>query len=182
MNRLLYSLLPVFTILLLGCTQDQHQSPYSGQESLEIKALTTQEVEGFLNGMGMGLSKVAELNQYPGPKHVLELVDQLELSDQQREQTEALFNQMKKEAVEIGEVYIAKERELNRQFESDEVSSSVVDSLLVEIGKIKGSLRAVHVNTHINMKDILTSDQINKYDQLRGYGEGDTSHNHQNHS
>ena len=194
MNRLFYLLLPILVILSFGCSRNQHsnqqqsqsQSQYSGQESREIKALSTQEVEGYLNGMGMGLSKVAELNQYPGPKHVLELADQLELSEQQREETEALYNQMKKEAIEKGETYIAKERELNQLFESGDVSSLTVDSLLVEIGKIKGSLRAVHVTTHIKMRDMLTSEQIKKYDELRGYGYGNDNsthdHDHQNHN
>jgi len=186
MNRLSCLLLTILVILSFGCSHDEHsnqqQSQYSGQESREIKALTTQEVEGYLNGMGMGLAKVAELNQYPGPKHVLELADQLELSEQQREETEALYNQMKEKAVDKGETYIAKERELNQLFESDEVSSLMVDSLLVEIGKIKGSLRAVHVTTHIDMRDILTSEQIMKYDELRGYGEDNSAHDPQNHN
>ncbi|MDZ7715259.1 MAG: hypothetical protein U5J95_03520 [Balneolaceae bacterium] len=186
MNCTSYFFLPLCLILLVGCSHNQHSnqqnSPYAGQETREIKALSTQEIDGYLNGRGMGLSKVAELNKYPGPKHVLELADQLELSDQQREQTEALFNQMKKKAVDMGEAYIAKERELNKLFESEEVSSSSVDSMLVEIGKIKGSLRAVHIKAHIKMRDILTSGQIKKYDNLRGYGKGDTSHAHQNHS
>ena len=99
-------------------------------------------------------------------------------SNQQREKTEALYKQMKKEAIEKWETYIAKERELNQLFESDEISSSTVDSLLVEIGKIKGKLRAVHVTTHITMRDMLTSEQIKKYDELRGYGEGDGNSTH----
>ena len=190
MNRLFYLLLPILAILSFGCSHDKHsnqqKSQYSGQEAREIKALTTQEVEGYLNGMGMGLAKVAELNQYPGPKHVLELADQLELSEQQREETEALIDQMKEEAVDKGKTYIAKERELNQLFESGEASSLTVDSLLVEIGKIKGSLRAVHVTTHIDMREILTSEQINTYDELRGYGYGDgddnSTHDHEKHN
>jgi Spy/CpxP family protein refolding chaperone len=186
MNRISYLSFALFLVLLIGCSHNQQQnqqhSPYAGEEAREIKAFTNQEIEGYLNGMGMGLSKVAELNQYPGPKHVLELADQLELSNQQKEQTKTLFNEMKKKAINIGETYITKERELNQMFESGNVSSSTVDSLLVEIGKIKGSLRATHVNTHIQMKEILTTEQIKKYDELRGYGSGNSTHHHQKHS
>lgn len=185
MNQIYHLLFALFFVLLIGCSQNQHSnqqhSPYAGQETREIKAFTNQEIEGYLNGMGMGLSKVAELNQYPGPKHVLELADQLELSSQQRDQTKALFNEMKEKAINLGETYIAKERELNQMFESDNVSSSTVDSLLIKIGKIKGTLRATHVKTHIQMKEILTTEQIKKYDELRGYGNGN-SMQHQKHS
>lgn len=186
MKRTSYLLFPLCFILFAGCSHDQHsnqpQSPYTGQETREIKGLTTQEVEEYLTGMGMGLSKVAELNQYPGPGHVLELANQLELSDQQQELTQALFNQMKKEAIDIGKSYIEKEEELNRLFESNEVTSSKVDSLLVEIGKLKGTLRSVHIKAHIEMKEILTFEQVKKYDRLRGYENGASSHTHQNNS
>jgi hypothetical protein len=62
-------------------------SPYSGEERREIKALSKEEVNGYLSGDGMGFAKVAELNHHPGPRHVLELADQLQLSDEQRRRT-----------------------------------------------------------------------------------------------
>jgi hypothetical protein len=43
-------------------------SPYSGQETREIKALSRDEISGYLSGDGMGFAKAAELNHYPGPK------------------------------------------------------------------------------------------------------------------
>jgi hypothetical protein len=89
---------------------------------------------------------------------------------------------MKKEAVNIGESYIAKERKLNEMFESGSVSSSTVDSMLVEIGRVKGILRATHVSTHIKMEKILSDDQIKKYDELRVYGNNNSSSHHQKHS
>jgi hypothetical protein len=58
-------------------------SPYTGQERREIKALSNEEIDRYLSGDGMGLAKAAELNHYPGPRHVLELADQL----QQRRQS-----------------------------------------------------------------------------------------------
>lgn len=183
MNRCSFLPFVLFLVLLYGCAHnqqsDQQASSYTGQEAREIKALTSQEVDGYLSGTGMGLAKVAELNQYPGPKHVLELAEELELSIQQKEQTITLFNEMKEKAINIGGTYIAKERELNQMFESGIASSPTVDSLLVEIGKIKGTLRAAHVNTHIQMKEILTADQIKKYDELRGYGNENSKHHHQ---
>jgi len=35
------------------------------QETREIKALSTEEVDGYLKGEGMGLAKAAELNGFP---------------------------------------------------------------------------------------------------------------------
>lgn len=186
MKQFSYLILLLFLFSFIGCSHNQHSnqqnSSYAGQESRNIKALTSYEIEGYLSGLGMGLSKVAELNQYPGPKHVLELADQLKLSDLQKEQTQTLYNEMKNKAVNIGKNYIAKEQELNQLFESGNVSSSAIKSLLVKIGEIKGSLRAVHVNAHIKMKEILTSNQVKKYDELRGYGSGDLNHSQHSHN
>jgi hypothetical protein len=55
------------------------QSPYAGDETREIKALSPQEVSDLLAGKGMGFAKTAELNGFPGPAHVLELASQLQL-------------------------------------------------------------------------------------------------------
>ena len=36
----------------------------------DIKALSSEEVEQYLSGAGMGYAKAAELNRHPGPIHV----------------------------------------------------------------------------------------------------------------
>jgi len=89
--------LDVVSSTLLGCTvallitasMARSQSPYIGQASREIKALSPQEISDYLSGKGMGLAKAAELNGYPGPAHVLELAAQLELTSEQKTKTEA---------------------------------------------------------------------------------------------
>jgi hypothetical protein len=60
------------------------QSPYAGMQTRPIKALSAEQVADLKAGRGMGLAMAAELNGYPGPAHVLELADKLDLSDQQR--------------------------------------------------------------------------------------------------
>ena len=42
-------------------------SPYAGQESRAIKALSDSEIDDLANGRGMGLAKAGELNGYPSP-------------------------------------------------------------------------------------------------------------------
>ncbi len=39
-------------------------SPYAGQESREIKALSPEEISSLLSGKGMGFAKAAELNGF----------------------------------------------------------------------------------------------------------------------
>ena len=53
---------------------------------------------------GLALGKVAELNGFPGPKHVLELDDSLRLTENQRSETERIFTRMRKHAQGAGRV------------------------------------------------------------------------------
>jgi hypothetical protein len=78
-------------------------SPYAGQHKRAIKALSPDEVQGYLEGAGLGFSKAAELNHYPGPLHVLEVADELGLSPGQIRQTRKLLETVKREARELGE-------------------------------------------------------------------------------
>src|SRR6188768_1977014 len=80
-------------------TSAQAQTPYAGMQTRPIKALSEQQIADLGAGRGMGLALAAELNGYPGPSHVLELADALELSADQRTRVKVLFDAMKAEAM-----------------------------------------------------------------------------------
>lgn len=159
-------------------TQEKH-SPYKGDEKREIKALSEQDVHAYLEGQGMGLAKAAELNQYPGPKHVLEFASELKLSDKQAAETKASFERMRREAVRIGASIVEKEKYLDRLFAEKQIDSSKLQTMTGEIGKLQGELRFVHLKAHLEMRGILTEEQVKKYDELRGYNNSSHSHHDQ---
>jgi hypothetical protein len=103
-------------------TGAESQSPYVGQEQRELKTLSDTEIQGYLDGSGMGLAKVAELNRYPGPKHVLKLADEIGLSDEQKTQTERLYGAMKRRASGLGQRLVEKERKLDQLFETRSIT------------------------------------------------------------
>ena len=155
------------------------ESPYAGQQTREIKALSTQEVDDYLNGRGMGFAKAAELNHYPGPRHVLDLVSELELSDEQRNRSEAIFEAMKTKATVLGTELVERESELDRQFASGAVTPESLGALLSEIAALKGKLRYVHLLAHLEQTPLLSKHQIRLYDELRGYGiKNSSGHSH----
>src|ERR1700752_4287969 len=90
------------------------QTPYAGMQTRPIKALSEQQLADLGAGRGMGLALAAELNGYPGPAHVLELADRLELSADQRVRVQALFDAMTAEAVPLGAKLIEQETDLDR--------------------------------------------------------------------
>jgi Spy/CpxP family protein refolding chaperone len=154
-------------------------SPYVGQETRKIKALSEQEVEDYLNGKGLGYAKAAELNHYPGPRHVLDLAKELMLTDEQATRTQAIFNAMRAQAIPLGKQLVEKERELDREFAAGSIREDSLNALLSDIGVLEAKIRYVHLSAHLEQKELLTKHQIQMYDQLRGYGnpQGDR-HNH----
>lgn len=154
----------------------QGASPYSGQETRDVKALSENQIAGLLAGKGMGYAKAAELNGFPGPLHVLELAEKLELSDEQRAQTEANFQQMQADAQRLGAELVAAERRLDALFAQGSADEASVTGLTDAIGATGAKLRAVHLHAHLRQTRILSAQQIAQYVSLRGYGHGGHAH------
>ena len=160
----------------------QYQSPYTGQEHRQIKALSESEINSLFSGAGMGFSKAAELNHYPGPKHVLEFSEQLNLTGEQIQNTQASFDKMHTSAVNLGKQIVHSEKELDDLFKSGNFDSNKIVAKVDKIAELNGKLRFVHLNAHLEMKSILSEEQIEQYDQLRGYShQGSEKMHHQNH-
>ena len=165
------------TLLLLmsgSCTshkteQSHSHSPYSGQEKQAVKALSDSDIASYLNGEGMGLAKAAELNGYPGPKHVLENEGSLEMSSEQKAEAQKSFQKMKDEATRLGKQMVDHEKELDSLFSQNKIDSAVLREKTETIGKIQGDLRDVHLQAHLEMMKILSPEQVDKYNRLRGY-------------
>jgi Spy/CpxP family protein refolding chaperone len=156
------------TLLAATCF-GQTRSPYAGQEMRTIKALSPDEVNQYLAGHGMGLAKAAELNHYPGPRHVLELSEDLGLTEEQRERTKEVYDKMHQEAVRLGRVIIEREETLERGFARQTIDETALRNLVRELEGLKATLRFTHLRAHIEMKEVLTPEQIARYDGLRGY-------------
>jgi Spy/CpxP family protein refolding chaperone len=151
-------------------------SPYAAQAGAPIKALTAEEQSALLDGQGMGFARAAELNGYPGPKHVLELADRLGLSESQREATQALFDRMRSAARSEGAALVEAERVLDELYASRSATTVTVNAQLARIESLRAKLRGLHLNAHLDQAALLSRHQIVMYAQLRGYGA--TSHQH----
>jgi Spy/CpxP family protein refolding chaperone len=147
----------------------QTAPPYAGQEWRALKALSDQEIEDLLEARGMGVAKVAELNSYPGPLHVLQLADQLGLSEAQRVSSRALYERMRENALAVGRKIIDAERVLDQAFSSGIIDPATLRSHVSAIAVLQGQLRTIHLEAHLAQRGLLTPEQISQYDVLRGY-------------
>jgi hypothetical protein len=152
---------------------EHHESPYAGVESSEIPALTAQELDGLRSGAGMGQAMAAELNHYPGPKHVLELGSELDLTSDQRRRVEQIHADMEARAIELGEAIIEAERMLDRRFEHRHIDEETLQALTTDIARLRGELRYTHLRAHLATRAVLNETQVMAYDRLRGYAEGE---------
>ena len=131
--------------------------------------LSDSQVADLEAGRGMGLALAAELNGYPGPSHVLELADKLELSAEQKNRVQQLFNSMKAEAVPLGTMLLAQETALDKAFASRSITTESLKSAIEQIGVTQAALRNAHLKYHLQTVQILSADQTKRYSSLRGY-------------
>ena len=158
---------------IFAASEPEYKSKYIGQEKRDIKSLSKEDIEELRAGAGWGLAKVAELNGLPGPKHILEMKKEIELTAGQEKMVLALYNDMNKEAVRLGEKLIEYEEELNSRFAERNIDEKILGELLEKISETYKSLRFTHLSAHLKTPSILTENQIKKYNKLRGYSSDD---------
>ena len=147
-------------------------SPYSGQDERPISSLSASDIDALRKGEGWGLAKPAELNDHPGPLHVIELADQIDLTTTQRERIDGTFAAMRAAAIEAGEALIEAERALDRGFETGGLDRPALRALIARAEAARATLREVHLSAHLEITPLLSATQRERYAALRGYGDG----------
>lgn len=168
--RGLLALIGIFALASASVAQHAHgTSPYARGQSAEIPSLTPEEVRELREGDGMGLARAAELNRFPGPRHVLDLASELGLAGDQVRRMQAIYEEMKAQAVAKGESILAAERHLAALFSSGRPSAAEVMRVTGHLGAMQGELRAIHLLAHIEAARELSPEQVENYHRLRGY-------------
>jgi Spy/CpxP family protein refolding chaperone len=145
------------------------QSPYTTQVNSPIRGLSTQEVDDLLNGRGAGYARTAELNSSPGPRHVLDLKQELALSPEQEQRLEVIFRQMNTEAKQVGQDIVRLEQQLSNAFNQRTISESEIEEQTQQLATLYGQYRAIHLKPHVEVQRLLSAEQVAKYNELRGY-------------
>ena len=158
---------------VIAASEPEYKSKYTGQEKRDIKSLSNDDIRELRAGSGWGMAKAAELNGLPGPKHILEMKKEIKLTAEQEKIVIALYKEMNKEAIELGNKFIEYEKELNNRFAERNINEEVLEELLIKISETYKSLRYAHLSAHLKTPSILTEDQIEKYNKLRGYSSDD---------
>jgi hypothetical protein len=174
---ILLLILMLIPMSIFSAADHSHQSKYAGEEKREIKSLSATDIEELKTGKGWGLAKAAELNGVPGPLHLLEMKEEIDLSANQIRAIEDIYKKMKQEAISLGLELIELERELNNHFANRTITDELLRQILQGFAQVHRQLRYVHLSAHLNTPDILKSEQITLYNKLRGYSSGDPCEN-----
>ncbi|MBW3563711.1 MAG: hypothetical protein KY459_03195 [Acidobacteria bacterium] len=118
-----------------------HHSSYASEAYDPESGLSTAEIEELRIGAGMGLARPAELNSYPGPLHVIDMSDELALTDEQEARTSRLFDSMRATALDLGRQIIEQETMLARRFRHGHIDDATLEQLTSGIAKLRGELR-----------------------------------------
>ena len=86
---------------------------------------------------------------------------------------QALFEAMKGETILIGERLIEQESDLERQFARRTVTPASLTAATAAIGATQAALRAAHLRYHLATVEVLTPEQVRRYNELRGYSQGE---------
>jgi len=158
-------------------TSSSQISPYAGQELRDIKSLSDKDIQSLQNGTGEafgGVAKPAELNGYPGPRHVLDMASELQLTDRQRIEIELIYQNMSSKAKSIGASIIAVEQDIDRGFANKTITEENLRLMLDNSADLYGQLRFVHLSAHLDTVQILTMEQVQMYNTIRGYDSSGT--------
>lgn len=151
-----------------------HRSTYADQEKSPIASLTLQDYDFLKSGSGMalgGMAKAAELNGFPGPKHILEMKEQLELTSLQTKKIEDIFNRMNERSRKLGEAYLSLEAMLDQEFKKASINEEILANLVEKASELQGKLRLSHLQAHLESRPLLNEKQLKLYSKLRGYDE-----------
>lgn len=165
--------LSAVTVQPVGAQEHRHSMgdrPYADLVDREIKALSAEEIRQLEEGAGMQMALPAELNGYPGPSHVLELADVLELTPEQRASVDSVRASMLDRARDLGRRVIDAERALDRLFAERTVDEASVAEASSHVGALRAELRAAHLSAHLATRALLSEEQRMRYQHHRGYG------------
>src|SRR5262245_10813891 len=174
--RLVTFLALMLLVVTSSPAQDRLTSPYRHQEQTGLRGLNEQEVAELRAGTGMGLARAAELNSYPGPRHVLDAVEarELQASAEQVAQVQRIFDTMKRDAQNVGAQILGEEARLETAFRSATITDPELRAHVVQIAALQGELRTIHLRAHLATRALLSDVQVARYNELRGYTAGHT--------
>jgi heavy-metal resistance protein len=136
-----------------------------------IPGLAADEAEELRQGHGMGQARVAEVQGYPGPRHVLDAwrAGKLSLTTEQSVRIQVITHGMALEAQRLGALVLDAERSLALAFGTGGIDPPTLQAGVERITALRGELRLVHLRAHLETRALLGPEQLARYAEIRGH-------------
>ena len=161
-SLVLYALLLSFSAQS-GDVDSSHASIYSGQENRTIKSLSADDIVELRRRHGWGQAKAAELKGVSGPKHLLQMKNEIGLDETPYSAIDEVYQQLKSQAELQGERLIALEHHLGSGFRNRTITDAMLRTILNAFAETKSELRCVHLTAHLRMPEVLSEEQVRTY-------------------
>lgn len=110
------------------------------------------------------------------------MAPELQLTDRQRMEIELIFQNMSNKAKSIGAAIIDIEQDMDRVFANKTITEEKLKLMLDNSADLYGQLRFVHLSAYLDTVQILTIEQVQMYNMMRGYDSGSSDNNSSNSS
>ena len=158
------------TFVLAAAQIGSHGAHGSGDASAahrRMDAALEERNKVIAQGLGAGLAFPADQNDYPGPRHVLELKDVLRLTPQQAERMEALQTSMFAASRPASSRLLEAEAQLRRLFADGRADEPGVRAAVAETERAWTEVRLAHLLVHLQTRALLTEEQRRLYREAR---------------
>lgn len=167
---------PITHLLLILCICTASWTTFA-QEQAEPKKesvprfLNPKEIKGLQAGDAMDMTKIAEINGYPDPDRVLRYAGDMNLSGEQAAKIMVMRKGLRAKLRKTGEEILAAEYELEQLFSksSAKIERDELVRWISEIASLRAKLRLDHLYARVEMRNILTNEQIAIYNKIQGY-------------
>jgi Spy/CpxP family protein refolding chaperone len=154
-------------VIALGATAQHHGHGSGGHGHRQMQAMLDEIDRVIASGRGAGLAFAADQHGYPGPMHVLELKEQLQLTPAQEVLLMALQHAMFTDSRPKSARLMDAEARLRRLFADGVADEAGVRAAVTEIERARTEVRLVHLLTHLQTRPVLTAEQRRLYHAAR---------------
>ncbi len=116
-------------------------------------------------GRGMGMS-MRGMGNCGGPGGLMQLADQLQLTDQQRDKLKAMMTDHQVQNIDRRAALQKAEIKLTSSMR-DQAPTAEVNRAIDEVSRLRAELQKANYAHRSAMKGVLTADQVKKFDELR---------------
>ncbi len=97
------------------------------------------------------------------------LAEKLNLTAEQQEKLTKLMETKKETVLQLKEKMEQKRKDLEEEFNKDNIDKDMISSITKEISEISNDLFKVNIDTKIEMKSVLSQEQYNKLNEIKAH-------------